>query len=87
MALVNQIVKRESSKFIIRTEALESVERGFCPSCGLCKDDWARYYNKRKGYRISYRCCSKICTEFFYDNLVVATSYNDFRYKLTIKYE
>lgn len=42
-----------------------------CPSCGLPKYKWTR--------STKFRCCKKQCTEYFYENLVVATSWSELR--------
>ena len=65
---------REGSHLIISEIAKLAISKGYCPSCGLHKDFWLRTK--------SYRCCSKKCTEIFYEIRVIATSWNDFRFKI-----
>ena len=71
------MMKREGSKLVIKSEILNVMDRGFCPVCGLHRDNWSR--SKR------FRNCSKRCTKIFYEKCVVATSWNDFRYKVFLR--
>lgn len=78
-------MKREASKIIFKGVAIQREQNGECPSCGLYKTEWARYYHKFKTYRQNYRCCSPLCTKIFYSDYVIATSWNDFRYQIFVR--
>ena len=65
---------REPSKLVLSPEAEVMLRANRCPSCGMPKYKWQR--------TTKFRCCSSDCTQWFYDNLVIATSWNELRIKV-----
>ena len=62
---------REANKLVLPKYVEDVISKGYCPSCGLHKSAWKR--------RTDWKCCSKLCTNHLYSNLVIATSWPDLR--------
>ncbi len=65
---------REVSQLVLSPIAESLLKANRCPSCALPQFKWER--------TIKFRCCSVDCTQFFYDELVIATSWNELRIKV-----
>ena len=66
--------QRELSKLVIMPIGVERIKNGQCPLCCKPKSEWKR--------TTKYRCCSKECTQRFYNTMLVCTSWNDLRAKV-----
>jgi|GEM_PF-1132073 len=61
-------------KVIIKPIAKKRIALNQCPACGIPKKEWKR--------RTDWTCCSTECTEIFWKEMVICTSWQDLREKV-----
>jgi 5-methylcytosine-specific restriction endonuclease McrA len=71
------VKKREGHRVIFSDLAQNRIKEECCPNCGKSKTEWKR--------TTKFRCCSKDCTEKFWEEQVVVSSWGDLREKCFIR--